>query len=99
MSGWTVLFLAVGTLGVEHAAERRWPTWAFLPRFTTCLIWAAIWSIHGATTAAWISFAAAGLVLALEATQLAPRPARRPQHHRVSQANPYPTARPLRRVP
>lgn len=99
MSLWTVLFLAVGTLGVEHAAERRWPTWAFLPRFATCLVWAGIWSIHGATTAAWISFAAAGLVLALEATQLAPRPTRSPQH-RVSQAHPHPTAaRTIKRIP
>lgn len=98
MSAWTVLFLAVGTLGVEHAAERRWPAWEFLPRFVLCLVWAGIWSIHGITTAAWIMFAAAGFFLALEAAQLVPRATRSPQH-RVSQAHPYPTAPSVQRIP
>ena len=103
MSGWTTLFLAIGTLGVEHGVERRWPRHAWTARYTCCLVWAGIWWATNANPySVGLAFAGAALVLIAELGR--PRPARphrtRPaQHHRVGQHTPYSTARPLRRLP
>lgn len=91
-------FLAIGTIGAEQGAEHRWPSSAWVHRYVFALTWAVAWWATDRPTAAWISFAAAAFIV-IQAVLTAPKPARRPAQHRVGQGQPYPPARPLRRIP
>ncbi len=112
MSWGLFVFLLIGTIGVETAAERRWPADRWLIRFAYYLVWALAFALTGSLpVVTWCTVLAATVCLIMAAAQPDPRrkPAA-PQHRAqdadtdpgpaaevVHHADLYPDARPLRR--
>lgn len=94
------LLLLLGTAGIAVAALVRWPHHVFTTFFVFNVFWSCVFTNAGSPTWARIHAVLALISLVLMAARAASA-ARgpRPQHHRVAQGSPYPTARPLRRVP